>query len=172
MLTVNLRAQLSRRLKWLSNRWKWEWSPRQRHSCLKCGFFSVNRAEAGTDVRILVAARGEAGWFTKETVINCYRSLWFWEVGDDVVVDEANKPRFSCRGFRRHTPGRSPEWHLDQDDKDREFRQKLVLVIAPSVVAPLFALLGNLLGGLKLALSAGAIALIGAVVAFLGLRHH
>ena len=143
------------------------WSPRRRHSCLKCGFLSINGREANQDTRITLAAQGKAGWFTKETTIDCFRGLWFWDVGDADLYEPA-KPRFNCKGFRRHTPGRSPDWHLDQEDKDREFRQKLVLTVVP----PLFALIGgSLIGGIKLALSAGAIALLGLVAVF-SLRHH
>ena len=142
---------------------------RNRHSCLDCGFLSFGGDEASKDVRMIVAAKGEAGWFRKENedAVDCYKHLWFWEIGDGptVAIHEANQPRFHCSGFHRHVPGRPPEQHLKLEDEDREFRRRFILVLVP----PLTAVLGGLFVGLKLALGAAVIALVGL---WAGLKHH
>jgi hypothetical protein len=81
-----------------------------------------------------------------------------------VAIYEANQPRFHCLGFHRHVPGRSPQDHLKLEDEAQEFRRRFILVLVP----PLVAVLGGLVVGFKLALSAAVIALAGL---WAGLRH-
>ena len=147
------------------------WSPWHRHSCLKCGFLSFDGGEASSDVRFTIEAKGAASWFSNENAVDCYKRLWLWEFaqGADLAFHEANRPRFHCVGFCRHSHGRSPEQHLKLEDEDREFRRKLSLVLIPVTIPPLIALVTGVWGGLKLAVLAGLVALIGAA---LGLRHH
>jgi hypothetical protein len=160
---VKLRSRLSH---W-HRRASWLWSPRNRHSCLKCGFLSFDGGEASTDVRSTIAAEGQTGWFVKENAVDCYKHLWFWEIGEGpyVAISEANRSRFHCVGFHRHVPGRSPQEHIKLEDEDREFRRRFVLVLVP----PLTAVLGGLVVGFKLALGAAVVALAGL---WAGLKHH
>jgi hypothetical protein len=150
------------------------WSPWRRHSCLKCGFLSFDGREASSDVRFTVAAKGTASWFVNENAVDCYKRLWIREFaqGADLAIYEANRPRFHCAGFIRHLAGRSPEQHLKLEDEKREFRRKLALSLIPVTIPPLIALLTSVWGGLKLAVLAGVVALIGAVSAAVALRHH
>ncbi len=167
---VTLRNRLSR---WL-RRMSYLWSPRHRHSCLKCGFLSFDRREASSDVRFTVAAKGTASWFLNENAVDCYKRLWLSEFsqGAELAIYEANRPRFHCAGFVTHLAGRSPEQHLKLEDENREFRRKLILSLIPITIPPLIVLLTSIWGGLKLAVLTGVVALIGAVGAAVGLRHH
>jgi len=143
---------------------------RNRHSCLNCGFLNFDGDEASTDVRAIIAAKGQAGWFRKEEEddVDCYKHLWFWDVGGgpDLIIYEANRPRFRCVGFHRHVPGRSPQDHLKLEDEEREFHRRLVLVVVP----PLIAVFAGLLVSIKLALGAALIALVAGL--WVGLKHH
>ena len=135
MMTLRLRRKLQRI--------KYNWSPRNRNICLKCGFLSVNGHEAGADDRRTIAAKGQAGWFANSVVVDCYKKLWIWDADPEIMVTtEANRPRFRCAGFRRHSPGRSPESHLKLEDESREFRRRVGLGIIPFLGALLGALIG------------------------------
>jgi len=163
---AKLELKLRNRLSHWFQRASYLWSPRRRNSCLKCGFLSFDGSEASTDVRLTVAAEGHAGWFVNESAVDCSKHLWSWEGdGPSVAIHEANRQRFHCVGFRRHSPGRSPQDHLKLEDEDREFRRKVILVVVPTLIT----LLGGLLVGLKLALGVGVVALVGL---WAGLRHH
>src|SRR5437868_15538406 len=101
----------------LSSEWRrlsYSWSPKYRHTCLKCGFLSFDGDEAYAGIRRTVAAQGEAGWFAKENAVDCYKHLWNWadDAAVNIITFEANRARFRCAGFRRYLPGRSPEAHL------------------------------------------------------------
>lgn len=156
-------GRLSRWLKRASDRL------RGRHRCLDCGFLSFDGHEASLAVQCIISAGGKAGWFSKEKedAVDCYKRLWFWDVGGglDVIIYEANRRRSRCRGFHRHVPGRSPQDHLRLEDEERDFRRRLVLVVVPALIA----ILGGLLVSIKLAIGAAIIALVGF---WAGLRHH
>jgi hypothetical protein len=156
---------LSRWFRQAPDRWL-----RNRHSCLNCGFLSFDGDEASTDVRRTVAAEGKAGWFRREEEddVDCYKHLWSWESGGgpQLIIYEANRPRFHCVGFHRHVPGRSPQDHLKLEDEAREFRRRFILVLVP----PLIAVIAGLVVSLKLALGAAIIALVAGLWA--GLKHH
>lgn len=86
-------------------------------------FNEVATEEATPDVRRLVAADGKAGWFEREDSINCYRRLWDFEGTGavDAITYEANRPRFHCAGFYRHSHGRTPKEHLTLEGERRGF---------------------------------------------------
>lgn len=66
----------------------------------------------------------------------------------DIITYEANRTRFHCRGFYRHSPGRNPKAHVTLEDERRGYRYQRRLA--------LLAFLGGLVG----ALIAGAVAML------------
>jgi hypothetical protein len=120
------------------------YGPTYRCCCLKCGFLAFKEEEASEEARRIVAAGGSAGWFTEEDAVRCHKRLWNWE--DDapinVVIFEANRRRFTCRGFHHYSPGRSPREHLKLEDERRDFFRKAIL----AALAFIGALLGSLIG--------------------------
>ena len=133
------------RFRWSSRlrRWWYKWSPKNRHSCLKCGFLSFDGKEASADVRRTIAAAGTDGWFIEEDAVSCFKERWYWD-GDPaaVAIHEANKPRFNCVGFHRHSPGRSPQDHLKLEDEARDFHRKFILALLTAITALLVAWFG------------------------------
>ncbi len=133
--------------KWLRRPWD---LIANRHNCLKCGFLAFDSEnETSQGARSTIAAEGEAGWFVKEDQIDCYRRLWFWDSGEapiSIIIFEANRPRFSCSGFQKYSPRRSPKEHLRLEDESREFRRRKVLGLIAFLGALLGALIGAFLG--------------------------
>lgn len=119
-------------------------SPRHRHSCLKCGFLSFDGGEASYDTRATIAARGGAGWFVKKGAVYCFKKKWLLDVNDadDIAINECNRPRFYCSGFRSHSAGRTPEQHQKLEDEDREFHRRLMLAALAAIVALVVGWLG------------------------------
>lgn len=134
-------------------RLRFVWSPSYRHCCQKCGFlgfqgnsFRRDLQEATSDVRRVIAADGQAGWFDHESAVDCFRHLWNWddESAVAVITYEANRPRYFCRGFYRYSPGRPPEAHLKLEDEHRGYSYQRRLAWLAFVGALAGALMGVL----------------------------
>ena len=121
--------------------------PNYRHQCLKCGFFAFDDGMEATTVARETVACGPDGpysWWQDEAPLGCAKRLWIWQ--DDapinVLIREANRPRFWCRGFYRYQPGRSPKAHFELEDERRKQRHQWRLAI----LAFLGALIGSVIG--------------------------
>lgn len=136
-------------------RWPKWWEVRRKlvllkpkRTCTDCGFLAFGDAEADSASRTMIRMEGKCGLPGQVGKWRCARNIWDWEMhyveaNWDAVFSEANFDRRSCRGFFRHSPGRSPREHFQLEDGRLDFRRKLVYT---SVGALLGALLGWFIG--------------------------
>ena len=129
-------------------------------TCVDCGFLTphpANDAEAKPPLREALALQAFTPDERMIVEVLCSRDMWgyeFAQVYDFLSDDQAQSeqlwglihreatgvPRWRCKGFHPHSPGRSPKEHLKLQDERRLNRHQLRLA-AVSFFGALFGVL-------------------------------